>query len=43
MPLGFGSLKDIAKELRGPLWVVALGVALVCVAWAVSLVLCRCD
>jgi len=28
MPLGFGSIKDLAKVIRGPLWLIAGAVAL---------------
>lgn len=27
MPLGFGSLKDIARTIQGPLWLIAGAVA----------------
>jgi hypothetical protein len=27
MPLGFGSIKDLAKAVKGPAWVIAIAVA----------------
>ena len=40
MPLGFGSMKDIAKEIRGPLWLIASAIGFFLVLSGIAVIRC---